>query len=210
MRRPSTWLPAPRHCARPDGRDRGLGVPDDGRGVPLSEIAERSAAPASSFPAKSDIPDDGKLVSTDRFPNRRGLVALGFEEAASLGEPCDGMIVARCDPAADSAEWRAALENALAVVVVGDRVGESASYADHLLAIASHFEAEGSFVNRQGRLQSYAPAVPPPGSAVPGWQALAAVLVARRTPLLDATGRSRRHARPPASGKHAITTASPS
>jgi NADH-quinone oxidoreductase subunit G len=182
-------------------------------GYLLSEIAEAlgGAKRIVVSPAQSDIPDDGKLVSTDRFPNRRGLVALGFEEAASLGEPCDGMIVARCDPAADSAEWKAALENALAVVVVGDRVGESAGYADHLLAIASHFEAEGSFVNRQGRLQSYAPAVPPPGSAVPGWQALAAVLAAlggrpyrTRQDVLDGM-LDRLQA-----GKHPIIAASPS
>lgn len=149
-------------------------------GFLLSEVAEAlgGAQRLVVSPATSDIPDDGKLVSTDRFPNRRGLVALGFEESSTLGEPCDGVIVARCDPAAASPEWKAALEDALAVVVVDDRVGESAGYADHLLAIASHFEAEGSFVNRQGRLQSYAPAVPPPGSAVPGWQALAAVLAA--------------------------------
>jgi predicted molibdopterin-dependent oxidoreductase YjgC len=90
-------------------------------------------------------------------------------------------------------------------------VGESAGYADHLLAIASHFEAEGAFVNRQGRLQSYAPAVPPLGSAVPGWQALAAVLAAlggctyeTRKDLLDGI-LARLQA-----GKHPIIAASPS
>jgi NADH-quinone oxidoreductase subunit G len=149
-------------------------------GFLLSEIADQlgGAKRIVVSPSKSDIPDDGKLVSTDRFPNRRGLVALGFEEAAAFAEPCDGVIVVRCDPAADGAEWKPALENAVAVIVVGDRVGESSGYADHFLAIASHFEAEGAFVNRQGRLQSYAPAVAPPGSAVPGWQALAAIVAA--------------------------------
>jgi len=149
-------------------------------GFLLSEIAELlgNAKRIVVSPSTSDVPDDGKLVSTDRYPNRRGLVALGFEEATSFGEPCDGVVVVRCDPAADGDEWKSLLEEALAVVVVGDRVGESADYADHLLAIASHFEAEGAFVNRQGRLQSYAPAVPPPGNAVPGWQALAAVVSA--------------------------------
>ena len=62
------------------------------------------------------------------------------------------------------------------MVVIDDRVGESAGYADQLLAIASHFEADGSFVNRQGRLQSYSPAVAPPAGAVPGWQGLAAIV----------------------------------
>jgi NADH-quinone oxidoreductase subunit G len=149
-------------------------------GFLLSEIAELlgGARRIVVSPSKSEVPDDGKLVSTDRFPNRRGLIALGFEEATSLSEACDGIIVARCDPAAASADWKSALENALAVVVIDDRVGESAGYADQLLAIASHFEADGSFVNRQGRLQSYSPAVPPPAGAVPGWQGVAAIVAA--------------------------------
>jgi NADH dehydrogenase/NADH:ubiquinone oxidoreductase subunit G len=149
-------------------------------GFLLSEIAELlgGAKRIVISPSKSDVPDDGRLISTDRFPNRRGLLALGFAEASSFGETCDGIVVVRCDPATDGGEWKTSLENALSVVVVGDRVVESASYADHLLAIASHFEAEGALVNRQGHLQSYAPAVPPPGSAVPGWQALAAVVAA--------------------------------
>jgi len=146
-------------------------------GFLLTEIAELlgGAQRIVVSPAKSDIPDDGKLVSTDRFPNRRGLLALGFEEAATLREPCDGLLIVRCDPAAGAADWKSALEDALAVVVADDRVGDSADYADHLLAIASHFEAEGAFVNRQGRLQSYSPAAPPMGRTVAGWQALAAV-----------------------------------
>lgn len=149
-------------------------------GFLLTEIAELlgGAQRIVVSPDKSDIPDDGKLVSTDRFPNRRGLVALGFQEAATLAEPCDGLLIVRCDPAAGAADWQSALETAVAVVVADDRVGESADFADHLLAIASHFEADGALVNRQGRLQSYAEAVPPLGSSVAGWQALAAVLAA--------------------------------
>jgi NADH-quinone oxidoreductase subunit G len=127
-------------------------------------------------PATSSVPDDRRLISTDRYPNRRGLVALGFKEAAMPGQPCDGILAARCDPAADESAWVSALESAVAVVVATDRIGETVEYADHLLAISSHFEAEGAFVNRQGRLQSYAPAVPPPASAVAGWQAFASLL----------------------------------
>ena len=134
-------------------------------------------------PRTSAIPDDGKLISTDRYPNRRGLVALGFTEAERLDGVCDGLIVARADAAAKgeasaSKEWTAALENAVAVVVLSDRVSETTGYADQFLAIASHFEADASFVNRGGRLQHASPAVPPPSAAVEGWRALAALLAA--------------------------------
>jgi NADH dehydrogenase/NADH:ubiquinone oxidoreductase subunit G len=134
-------------------------------------------------PRTSSIPDDGKLISTDRFPNRRGLLALGFVEAERLEDACDGLIVARADAVAKGdavggKEWAAALESAVAVLVLSDRVSESTGYADQFLAIASHFEADASFVNRGGRLQHASPAVAPPGNAVEGWRALAALLAA--------------------------------
>ena len=131
-------------------------------------------------PAISDIPDDGKLIRTDRFPNRRGLIAMGFVEATDLGDTpdVDGLIVLRADPVAQDAAWVAVLENLDATVVVDDRAGETTAYADQILAVGSHFEARGTFVNRDGNAQRFVPAVAPPGSAVAGWQALALLLAA--------------------------------
>ncbi len=128
-------------------------------------------------PATSEIPDDGKLISTDRFPNRRGLVALGFEETTEFGEACDGIVVLRSDPASENAAaWSQVLENAMATVVVDDRLRATTNYADHVLAVASHFEAPGSYMNRQGRIQRCVAAVAAPGVAVAGWEALSEVL----------------------------------
>jgi NADH dehydrogenase/NADH:ubiquinone oxidoreductase subunit G len=152
----------------------------------LSEISTRLGGGPKIVvsPRESAIPDDGRLVSTDRFPNRRGLLALGFVEAEAFSETCDGVLVARADvagvPAGTDlpAAWRAALEAAVAVVVLNDRVSETTAYADHFVAIASHFEGEGSFVNANGKLQLASAAVPPPGDAIEGWRALAALLAA--------------------------------
>ncbi len=154
-------------------------------GFLLSEISARlgSGPRIIVSPSTSAIPDDGRLISTDRFPNRRGLLALGFVEGEAFAEPCDGVIVARADVAgadggARSEAWRTTLEAALAVVVAGERLCETVTYADQFLAIASHFEAEGCYVNRNGTFQRATPAVEPPGTAVAGWRALAALLAA--------------------------------
>jgi len=128
-------------------------------------------------PATSDVPDDGKLISTDRYPNRAGLVALGYTETPTLPADVDGVIVARCDAVgADESAWGARLESMRTTVVVDDRISKTMAYADEVVAIGSHFESTGTFVNRHRRLQAFRAAVQAPGSAVHGWQALAELL----------------------------------
>jgi len=128
-------------------------------------------------PATSDIPDDGFLISSDRHPNRAGLLALGFVEQASLPPGTDGVILARADTVADDEKaWGDLLENMHEVLVVDDHVGKSMAYANQVLAVATHFEAPGSFVNRRQRLQAFEGAVPAPGRAVAGWEGLADLL----------------------------------
>ncbi len=129
-------------------------------------------------PAGSDIPDDGRLISADRFPNRRGLKALGFDETRSLDRPVNALLVLRADPAGDDEAWIERLEALQAVLVVADRVGETTAFADQVLAIGSYFESAGSFVNRDGRVQRFEAAVAPPGAAIAGWKALGALLAA--------------------------------
>jgi NADH-quinone oxidoreductase subunit G len=131
-------------------------------------------------PATSDVADDGMLISTDRFPNRRGLLALGFESVAGVpaANSVGGVIVLRADPIEQDAEWTLLLENLQATVVVDDRAGATTGYADQVLAVGSHFESRGTFVNRDGKVQHFAAAVRPPGSAVAGWLALSQLLAA--------------------------------
>jgi len=130
-------------------------------------------------PPTSDIADDGKLISTDRYPNRAGLLALGYRESGALPADVDGVLVARCDAvAADESAWGPRLEAMRATVVVDDRISKTMAYADAVLAIASHFEAPATLVNRKGRLQVLGAAVATPGAAIAGWQSLAELLEA--------------------------------
>ena len=153
-------------------------------GVLLVEILEKLGGGEKVLlsPETSDIPDDGKLVSTDRFPNRRGLTELGFKAAAKVPEGVDAVILARVDPAGESEPareaWAGLLEGLTTTIVLDERVTETTSFADHVLSVASHFESDGSFVNREGRIQRFEAAVPPPGDAVAGWEALSALLAA--------------------------------
>jgi NADH-quinone oxidoreductase subunit G len=135
--------------------------------------------------AVSSVPDDGKLVSTDRFPNRRGLAALGFREAQKPAAAIDAALVVRCDPVTQDAWWASTLEGLRSTVVVGERVEETTGYADHVLGVSSHFESEGTFMNRKGRIQHFEAAVSPPGRTVAGWQALAELLAALGGPRYD-------------------------
>ncbi|HYC53415.1 MAG TPA: 2Fe-2S iron-sulfur cluster-binding protein [Candidatus Binatia bacterium] len=147
-------------------------------GFLLRAIAQRlGGAPCIIVsPALSSIPDDGFLISTDRYPNRAGLLALGFVEAA-VPAATDGVILAREDAvASDEKTWGALLEQLHEVLVIDEHVGKSMAYANQVLAVATHFEAPGSFVNRRQRLQAFAGAVPPPGRCVAGWEALANLL----------------------------------
>jgi NADH-quinone oxidoreductase subunit G len=129
-------------------------------------------------PAGSEIQSDDKLISSDRHPNRRGLTALGFVEAGKPRGDFDAAILVRCDPVSADAWWAPVLEGLAATVVVSERVDATTGYADHVLGVASHFESDGTFVNRMGRIQRFEPAISPPGRAVAGWRALAELLAA--------------------------------
>ena len=143
-------------------------------------------------PETSEIADDGKLISTDRFPNRRGLESLGFEKLDGDTPPADldALIIARADVAALGDGWKALLEGLTTTVVLDERVTDTLGYADHVLAVASHFESDGTFVNRDGRTQRFEKAVEPPGTAVAGQSALRDLLVALGGAELESEGES--------------------
>ncbi|MFN2425768.1 MAG: 2Fe-2S iron-sulfur cluster-binding protein [Candidatus Binatia bacterium] len=139
-------------------------------------------------PSTSEFPNDDKLISTDRYPNRAGLLALGYREQLTPPTGVEGVIALRADIVADDeAAWGGFLEGMTETLVLADAVGKTMAYADHLLAIGSHFEAAGAFVNRDGRIQTFVPAIAPPGRALAGWQALAGLLAALGGPRYAST-----------------------
>ncbi len=133
-------------------------------------------------PRDSEFADDGVLISSDRFPNRAGLKSIGFVESETLSYRADRLLVARADPATGVDSWPGVLEAAAATVVFADTRDETLEYADEILAVGSHFEGDGTFVNRDGRVQRFRKVVDPPGGSVAGWRALAYILSALEGP----------------------------
>jgi predicted molibdopterin-dependent oxidoreductase YjgC len=84
----------------------------------------------------------------------RAIVVLGNE--LSLGDTAKGRL-AQLD----------------ALIVLAWRELEAAKAASIALPIAAWAEIAGTVTNRQGRVQRMHPAFPPPGQAVPAWEAVA-------------------------------------
>ncbi|MDB5815353.1 MAG: NADH-quinone oxidoreductase subunit, partial [Rhodocyclales bacterium] len=73
---------------------------------------------------------------------------------------------------ADGAAARAALDAAASVIYLGSFAGKAPEYADVMLPIAPFSETSGSFVNTEGRLQSFNAAAKPVGETRPAWKVL--------------------------------------
>lgn len=144
----------------------------------LGAIADRTGGTRSSIAVgEAEVAGDDLLVSSDRFPNRRGLSELGFRETTAAPTRVRAVLAYRADPASAHEDWAALLENAEGVVHADSAAGESTQYADEVIAVGEHFEVSGSYVNRDGRLQLSEAAVAPQSEAVvPGWQVLAGIL----------------------------------
>jgi NADH-quinone oxidoreductase subunit G len=93
---------------------------------------------------------------------------------AMLAEPRKAYLLMHVEPEFDCANpvaARSALEKAELVVVMSP-FKHGTAYADVLLPVAPFTETSGSFVNCEGRLQSFRGVVPPQGETRPGWKVL--------------------------------------
>src|SRR2546429_3782254 len=70
------------------------------------------------------------------------------------------------------------IRTAGALIYLGTALPEGARDAEVVLPIANVAEEEGTFVNRDGRVQRYFQAKPAPGMARPAWWVLAELLAA--------------------------------
>ncbi|MBN2266020.1 MAG: molybdopterin-dependent oxidoreductase, partial [Candidatus Aminicenantes bacterium] len=111
-------------------------------------------------------PGGGRLLALDREANIRGGLAI-----AGAYPPLAGRGAARALFAAGPRQG-VGMTKAAFVVVQASYKNESCASADIVLPETTSFEAEGTFVNSEGRIQLSAPAVPPPGEARPGWRIL--------------------------------------
>ncbi|MEO8487971.1 MAG: molybdopterin-dependent oxidoreductase, partial [Betaproteobacteria bacterium] len=98
----------------------------------------------------------------------------GANARAMLAEPRKVYLVLHVEPELDCANpvaARAALAKADLVVVMSP-FAHGTNYADVLLPIAPFTETAGTFVNCEGRVQSFNGVVKPLGEARPGWKVL--------------------------------------
>ncbi len=98
----------------------------------------------------------------------------GMNAKAMLADPRRAYLLLNAEPEFDFANpvaARSALEKAELVVVLTPFV-QGEAYADVLLPIAPFSETAGTFVNCEGRSQSFHGVVKPLGEARPGWKVL--------------------------------------
>jgi NADH-quinone oxidoreductase subunit G len=99
----------------------------------------------------------------------------GLNAGQMLATPMKALLLLNVEPtldAADAAAAAAALKGAGLVVSMSPFRDAAADHADVLLPTAPFTETAGSFVNAEGRVQSFQGVVPPLGQARPAWKVL--------------------------------------
>jgi NADH dehydrogenase/NADH:ubiquinone oxidoreductase subunit G len=111
-------------------------------------------------------PGGGRLVALDRESNIRGGLAIA-ESFPERPTPKAARALYVAGPHPRITPGRAGL-----VIVQASYRTENAEAADIVFPEATSFEAEGTFVNVEGRIQLSPAVVPPPGETRPGWRIL--------------------------------------
>jgi NADH-quinone oxidoreductase subunit G len=99
----------------------------------------------------------------------------GLSAAQMLSQPMKALLLLDVDPvldAADASAAAAALKGSGLVVALTAFKDVATEFADVLLPIAPFTETSGTFVNAEGRVQSFTGVVKPLGDARPAWKVL--------------------------------------
>ncbi len=99
----------------------------------------------------------------------------GLAGARLFSEPRQAYVVLHAEPeldAADGAAALAALRQASFVVALSPFAHRAVEYAHVMLPIAPFSETGGTFINTEGRVQSFSAVVQPLGDTRPGWKVL--------------------------------------
>ena len=99
----------------------------------------------------------------------------GLSAAQMLAQPMKALLLLHTEPAfdaADAAAAAAALRQSGLVVALSAFNDAVVEHADVMLPIAPFTETAGSFINAEGRVQSFHGAVKPLGEARPAWKVL--------------------------------------
>ena len=101
--------------------------------------------------------------------------AGGLNAGQMLSQPMKALLLLNVEPeldAADGAAARVALQRSGMVVALTPFKDAAVAHADVLLPVAPFTETAGSFVNAEGRLQTFTGVVPPLGDTRPAWKVL--------------------------------------
>ncbi len=121
---------------------------------------------------------DTILRSADNNPNRRGALQVAGRDlphvAALLAALKDGSVAGVVALGWASAEDAAALAPLRSVpsLSLASHHGALPEVAQFVVPVATHAEAEGSFVNAKGMSQRFLAAIPPPTGVRPAWEVL--------------------------------------
>ena len=139
----------------------------------LGEAANSVGAySAGALPWSTGTHSVNKTVSEKVGLNAGQMLGLGSPD----GEPaCSAYVLLNLEPELDCYDTGRAFQvmnKAEFVVSLSSYKGNIPDYADVILPVASFTETSGTFVNTEGRIQSFSGVVPPLGEARPAWKIL--------------------------------------
>jgi NADH-quinone oxidoreductase subunit G len=120
----------------------------------------------------------GLALRHERAPNLEGATLLGYGTgwAAAMREALDAAIVLLLDPDLSEADEASLAAARGAVVVLGTVLAEGLRNAELVLPVTNMAEENGTYVNRDRRIQRYQQAKSQPGMARPAWWVAGEVL----------------------------------
>ncbi|KIO48969.1 NADH-quinone oxidoreductase subunit NuoG [Nitrosospira sp. NpAV] len=133
---------------------------------------------AGAIPDRGDLSVTGGDSCQPGAGNMDASQMLGMSVAAQALQPCQAYMLMNLEPELDSYNPRQtmkALKAAELVVVMSaykSRAILEDDYADVLLPIAPFTETSGTFINTEGRVQSFNGVVAPLGDTRPAWKVL--------------------------------------
>ncbi|MEJ2059617.1 MAG: NADH-quinone oxidoreductase subunit NuoG [Gammaproteobacteria bacterium] len=143
----------------------------------VAAIAEQSGASFGYLPEAANTAGAWLAGAVPhRLPGGGMLAQGGLHAQAMLAQPRKAYLLLGVEPESDSADPAQAAEAMAAaefVLAITPFAGEELRrHADMILPVATFAETSGTFVNLEGRWQSFNGATTPPGEARPGWKVL--------------------------------------
>jgi NADH-quinone oxidoreductase subunit G len=138
-------------------------------------IAELSGARFGLIPEANSAGGWLAGCTPHRTANGAAATVMGRNACDMLAKPLKGYLIFGAEPELDCADGHQALialRQAEFVVAFSAFQSRASEYAHVLLPLAPFTETDGTFVNAEGRFQSFGATVQPAGEARPGWKIL--------------------------------------